>query len=139
MTLDAWFAHAQHAEDPEAWRAKAIQEGPSVWRSRRNPITRQLAETLQQDTGIGIETPAGKELWSIAAQLLIMYNGDIGLLTAALERCRRDPRWQTINPWIQKKVIGLESSRLLTRQKRGRGLSAEFFDVPEEDLPEGWG
>lgn len=133
MTLDAWFAHAQREEDPSTWQAKAIQDGPSAWRSRRNPITLRLAETLEQDTGIDIGTPAGKELWSIAAQLLIMYNGDIELLTAALERCRRDPRWQTLSPWVQRKVIGLEASRLLTRRKRGNDVASGFYgeDVPE--------
>lgn len=133
--LEAYFAYATKMQDdsPEAWRARAQQEGAQVWRYKRNPVTRRLAEILQQDTGIGIQTPAGKELWQIAGQLLSDYHGDLELLLESLENARRDTRWLDLSPWVQRKIIGVQASRLLTRRERGNAAAEDFYDgeVPE--------
>jgi len=131
--LDSYFLHATKQADDSDWVAKAAAEGPSVWRRRQNPLTRKLAETLQQDTGIALNTPAGRDLYSIAAQLLADYSGDLELLIEALERCRKSSRWQELSPWVQRKQVGVEASRLLTRRRRGNDVAEGFYDgeVPE--------
>jgi len=131
MTLEAWFGNlvGVNTDDDSVWRAKAFRDGPVAWRRRQNPITRRLAETLQQDTGVPLGSPGGKDLWAIAGSLLADFSGDDKLVMAALERCRKKPRWQELSPFVMKKEIVLQASRMQGGQARHEEAEREFYDL----------
>ena len=108
--LDLYLTRRPETDDD--WRAKAEREGPSAWRSKANPITRRLAETITQDTLIPLNSPGGRNLWAIASQLMIDFHGDDVLIMRALEALRDRKQWRGIEPYQLRAMVQNEASRM---------------------------
>src|SRR3989304_1842438 len=97
----------------DRWAAYAA--GPSAWRRKDNQTTTRLAEILSMDTLVPLESPGGKHLRSIAAQLLGELNGDIELIIRAMERLRISAKWRGIAPFAARAMTcGSEPKPTLT-------------------------
>lgn len=105
----------QKAVTDDDWRARVEREGPSAWRSRANPITRRLAETISQDTLIPLNSPGGKNLWAVASTLLIDFHGDDKLILKTLEVLREKKQWRGVEPYVLRASVQNEASKSLNQ------------------------
>lgn len=128
---------AHQNADPD-WFAIVAREGHTAWLKKGNLITWDLAKSLEMDTLIPLDSPGGKNLLAVAASLLKTFSGNVGLIRQALENCRKSGRWQGLSPYIIRKEIENEGSKLLGQQKRlsdfEKALAEDFdsLEPPEE-------
>jgi hypothetical protein len=120
----------------EKWRKRCASD-PAAWRRFANPITGRIAAGLQQDTGISLEGPGGKDLFRIAGTLLQEAGGDDVLLLQAIEQCRKNPRWRGLSPYVMKKEILFEANRQRAKAGKYQRMVQELlaFDYADEMVP----
>ena len=117
----------------DRWAAYAA--GPSAWRRKDNQTTARLAEILSMDTLVPLESPGGKHLRSIAAQLLGELNGDIELIIRAMERLRISAKWRGIAPFAARAMICIEASKLRAMERKEKEWDAQRDAVDETAEP----